>query len=75
MAELRTIDADDLWISTCYKRASVGIHFTSEREWPTVKDILPMIEEQPAPFNARPHWAKLFTMAPAAAEEYLREAA
>jgi xylitol oxidase len=23
-----------------------------------------MIEEQLAPFDARPHWAKLFTMAP-----------
>jgi xylitol oxidase len=27
--------------------------------------VLPMIEEQLAPFDARPHWAKLFTMAPA----------
>jgi xylitol oxidase len=29
-----------------------------------VKTILPMIEEKLAPFNARPHWAKLFTMSP-----------
>ncbi len=31
---------------------------------PAVKALLSMIEEQLKPFNARPHWAKLFTMAP-----------
>ncbi len=64
ITELRTIDADNLWMSTCYKRPSMGIHFTWKPEWTVVKNILPMIEEQLAPFDARPHWAKLFTMAP-----------
>jgi xylitol oxidase len=27
--------------------------------------LLPLLEEQLAPFDARPHWGKLFTMAPA----------
>ena len=65
ISELRTIDADNLWMSTCYKRPSLAIHFTWKPEWPAVKALLPMIEEQLAPFDARPHWAKLFTMAPA----------
>jgi xylitol oxidase len=65
ISELRTIDADDLWMSTCYKRPSMTIHFTWKPEWPAVKKALPIIEEQLAPFDARPHWAKLFTMAPA----------
>jgi xylitol oxidase len=64
ISELRTIDADDLWMSTCYKRPSMTIHFTWKPEWPEVKQVLPLIEEQLAPFEARPHWAKLFTMAP-----------
>ncbi len=64
ITELRTIAADDLWMSTCYKRPSMTIHFTWKPEWPEVKKVLPMIEEQLAPFEARPHWAKLFTMAP-----------
>jgi len=64
ISELRTIDADDLWMSTCYKRSSMTIHFTWKPEWPQVKQVLPLIEEQLAPFGARPHWAKLFTMAP-----------
>ena len=64
ITELRTIDADDLWMSPCYKRPSMTIHFTWKPEWASVKKVLPMIEEQLAPFDARPHWAKLFTMAP-----------
>jgi xylitol oxidase len=64
ISELRTIDTDNLWMSTCYHRPSMTIHFTFKPEWPEVKQLLPMIEKQLAPFDARPHWAKLFTMAP-----------
>ncbi len=64
ISELRTIDADHLWMSPCYGRPSLAIHFTWKPEWPAVKKVLPLIEEQIAPFEARPHWAKLFTMAP-----------
>ncbi len=62
ITELRTIDADDLWMSTCHQRPSMTIHFTWKPEWPEVSKLLPMIEEKLAPFNARPHWAKLFTL-------------
>lgn len=64
ISELRTIDADELWMSTCYQRPAMAIHFTWKPEWPAVKALLPRIEEQLAPFDARPHWAKLFTVAP-----------
>ena len=30
-----------------------------------VSALLPIIEKQLAPFNARPHWGKLFTITPA----------
>ncbi len=62
ISELRTIAADDLWISPCYQRPSMTLHFTWKPEWPSVKKLLPLIEEKLAPFGARPHWAKLFTM-------------
>jgi len=64
ISELRTIDADNLWMSPCYKQPSMAIHFTWKPEWPAVRMVLPMIEEKLAPFNAKPHWAKLFTMSP-----------
>ena len=61
VTELRTIAADDLWLSMAYQRPSMAIHFTWKPEWPAVKAILPQIEERLSQFNARPHWAKLFT--------------
>jgi xylitol oxidase len=42
----------------------VGIHFTWKKDWAGVRQVLPMLEEELAPLNARPHWGKLFTMAP-----------
>lgn len=65
ISEFRTIAADDLWISPCYQRPSMALHFTWKPEWPAVKTILPLIEKKLAPFGARPHWAKLFTIPPA----------
>jgi alditol oxidase len=64
ISEFRTVAADDLWISPCYQQASMTLHFTWKPEWPAVKRVLPLIEEKLAPFGARPHWAKLFTMEP-----------
>lgn len=65
ISEVRTIAADTLWMSPCYKQACVGIHFTWKQNWPAVRTVLPLIEEQLEPLNARPHWGKLFTMSPA----------
>ncbi len=62
ISELRTIEEDNLWMSTAYQRPSMAIHFTWKPEWPAVRNVLPMVEEKLAPFNARPHWGKLFTM-------------
>jgi xylitol oxidase len=62
ISEFRTVAADDLWISPCYQQPSMTLHFTWKPEWPAVKRVLSLIEEKLAPFGARPHWAKLFTM-------------
>jgi xylitol oxidase len=64
ITELRTIAADNLWMSMAHKRDSLAIHFTWKPEWPAVKALLPLIEKQLAPFDPRPHWAKLFTIPP-----------
>lgn len=65
ICEVRTIAADSLWMSPCYKQACAGIHFTWKKNWEAVRNLLPLIEEQLAPFKARPHWGKLFMMPPA----------
>lgn len=63
ITEIRTIAADTLWMSPCYQRPSVAIHFTWKQDWPAVSKLLPLIEQELAPFGVRPHWGKLFTMA------------
>jgi xylitol oxidase len=65
ISEIRTIAADNLWMSPCYKQDCVAIHFTWKPDWPAVSKLLPVIEKELAPFNARPHWGKLFTISPA----------
>jgi xylitol oxidase len=62
ISEIRTIAADDLWMSPCYKQPCVTIHFTWKQDWPAVQKLLPVIERNLAPFGARPHWGKLFTI-------------
>jgi xylitol oxidase len=65
ISEIRAIAADELWMSPCYKQPCVTIHFTWKQDWPAVSKLLPVIEKELKPFNARPHWGKLFTIAPA----------
>jgi xylitol oxidase len=65
VSEVRTIAADDLWLSPATGRDSLAIHFTWKKDWPAVRAILPTIERALAPFDARPHWGKLFTTEPA----------
>jgi xylitol oxidase len=64
ISEIRTVNADDLWMSPCYKQTCAVLHTTWKQEADTIMSLLPLIEEQLAPFNAKPHWAKLFTMPP-----------
>ncbi|WP_345159942.1 FAD-binding protein [Pontibacter saemangeumensis] len=64
VSEIRAIAADELWMSPCYGQACIAFHFTWKQEWDAVRRILPLIEQVLAPYNARPHWGKLFTMAP-----------
>jgi xylitol oxidase len=66
ISEIRTIEADRLWLSPCFGRASVGIHFTLQPKEPEVLSLLEsVIEPALAPFAPRPHWGKLFTLQPA----------
>jgi xylitol oxidase len=65
VTELRMVAADELWMSTAYRRDSLALHFTWKPDWPEVSKILPQIEKQLEPFGLRTHWGKLFTIPPA----------
>ncbi|WP_017815059.1 FAD-binding protein [Paenibacillus shenyangensis] len=62
VSEVRTIAADDLWMSPFYNQPSVAFHFTWKDDWEGVERVLPLLEKALAPFHARPHWGKLFTV-------------
>lgn len=62
VAEIRTVAADDLWLSTGYGRDTVAFHFTWKPRQDAVEALLPELEAALAPSRARPHWGKLFTL-------------
>jgi xylitol oxidase len=65
ISEIRTIAADDLWLSPAYRRDTVAVHFTWINDWPAVEPVLALAEKHLVPLRARPHWGKLFTTGPA----------
>ena len=62
ISEVRAIAADTLWLSPCYQRDSIALHFTWVPSWPQVQPVLEKLESALAPFDARPHWGKLSTL-------------
>lgn len=59
VSEIRTVAADDLWLSTAHGRDTVALHFTWVNDESRVLAFLPTLEAALAPFAARPHWGKL----------------
>jgi xylitol oxidase len=60
VSEIRTVAADALWMSPQYGRDTVALHFTWSPEPVAVRRALAEVERVLAPFEARPHWGKLF---------------
>jgi xylitol oxidase len=75
ITEIRTIAADNLWMSPCHNQTSVTIHFTWKPETEAVLKLLPLIEKELAPFNSRPHWGKVFTLSPKVLESHYEKLA
>jgi xylitol oxidase len=66
VSELRTVAADDLWLSPAYEQDSLAVHFTWIDDAAGVAPVVAELEERLAPFGPRPHWGKVFSTAPAA---------
>jgi alditol oxidase len=64
-AEVRSIAADDMWLSPAYGRDSIGLHFTWVSDTSAVLPVVAAVEAALEPFAPRPHWGKVFEMAPA----------
>ncbi|MFD7433156.1 D-arabinono-1,4-lactone oxidase [Streptomyces sp. NPDC059861] len=60
--EVRTVAADEQWLSPAYGRDSVAVHFTWVADTAAVLPVVRRVEEALEAFDARPHWGKVFTM-------------
>jgi len=72
VSEFRTVAADRLWMSPQYGQDTIAIHFTWDPDQDAVERVLVDVEAALAPFDARPHWGKVF-LADAAAIARLYE--
>jgi xylitol oxidase len=61
VSEVRTIAADELWLSPSQGRDTVALHFTWIQDEAVVRPVVAALEEALAPLDARPHWGKVFT--------------
>jgi xylitol oxidase len=64
VCEIRTMAADELWLSPQYRQDTIGLHFTWIRDQAAVERALARVEAALAPFAARPHWGKVFLAQP-----------
>ncbi|MEP6759732.1 MAG: D-arabinono-1,4-lactone oxidase, partial [Sporichthyaceae bacterium] len=64
ISEIRTVAADELWLSPAYRRDSVALHFTWVADEAAVAPVVSAVEHALGPFDARPHWGKVFTTPP-----------
>jgi xylitol oxidase len=62
ISEIRTIAADDFWLSPAFGRDTVAFHFTWVKDDAAVRPVMAMVERRLAPFDPRPHWGKLFSI-------------
>ncbi|MGW1448269.1 FAD-binding protein [Micromonospora sp. NPDC002411] len=65
VCELRTVAADELWLSPNHRRDSFVVHFTWIEDTAAVLPVVAAVEERLAPFAPRPHWGKVFVTDPA----------
>jgi alditol oxidase len=65
ISEIRSIAADQLWLSGAYQRETLALHFTWANRPDEVDAAVREVEAALEPFAARPHWGKVNHATPA----------
>ncbi|MFI1697117.1 FAD-binding protein [Streptomyces bobili] len=60
--EVRTIAADEQWLSPAHGRDSVAVHFTWTDDTAAVLPVVRELEAALEPFEPRPHWGKVYEL-------------
>lgn len=64
VSEVRAVAPDALWLSPTRGEPTVAFHFTWIRDEAAVRPVVEKLEERLTPFDARPHWGKVFATSP-----------
>ncbi|MFI1735172.1 FAD-binding protein [Streptomyces acidicola] len=67
--EVRTVAADEQWLSPSFGRDTVALHFTWIDDTAAVLPVVRRVEEALDPYEPRPHWGKIFTVPSAVLRE------
>ncbi|MFJ9584099.1 FAD-binding protein [Streptomyces acidicola] len=67
--EVRTVAADEQWLSPSFERDTVALHFTWIDDTAAVLPVVRRVEEALDPYEPRPHWGKIFTVPSAVLRE------
>ena len=59
ISEIRTIAADDAWLSMTQRGDSVALHFTWINDTKKVDELVDLVEKALEPFDPIPHWGKV----------------
>jgi xylitol oxidase len=60
VSEIRSIAADEMWLSPASGRDTLALHFTWVGDTAAALPAVHAVEEALAPFGARPHWGKVW---------------
>ncbi|MFB9237815.1 FAD-binding protein [Plantactinospora siamensis] len=71
--EVRTVAADDLWLSPAYGRDTVALHFTWLPDAAALSPVLAALERRLGPLSPRAHWGKEAGLDPAGGYERLAD--
>ena len=59
-SEIRTVAADNIFMSPCFERDSVAFHFTWRPDQAASERAAAVVLHALLPFHPRPHWGKVF---------------
>lgn len=71
-SEVRSIAADDQWLSTTGGRAHLGLHFTWRPDREAVAPAIAAIESALSDLDPRPHWGKVSLLDPTTVRGWYR---